>query len=293
MLNSPVAKPVRSSFWIQSNRHIVKITPDTYTEHLGGNRFRTRIYATNQYAQGLRKNYRFLWEAIHAFDMRFANRFMPAWNMGFDTFQPDETASNDTYIQQDNATTNFGSSTTLSIGEVTGATGARQKGLIKFDFSTIPAGSTLDVNGTVFTIKTAFTASETNASTVSMYQLLRDWVELQATYNIWKTANNWTTAGAAGDGTDADLTNAWGSYSITAGELLNVTKTITVNATGLAVLQNMVNGSVANYGMLFDTPTTNCSHIYYSSGAATAGNRPKLDMTYALPAGGFFPFFFA
>jgi hypothetical protein len=40
-----------------------------------------------------------------------------------------------------------------------------------------------------------------------VHQLLRtDWVEGQATWNIYKTSNNWSTAGAAGAGTDYSST---------------------------------------------------------------------------------------
>lgn len=283
--------PIRRSLMIPAKNRIVKLTPNSCTELIEGRKYKASIYSNNQFAQLLKKNYRNVWEMAHWFDMKFANKFMPAWNLGFDSYssQPDETTGIDSYMAQDSATTNFGTNTTLIIGEDTGAASARKNGLIKFDISSIPSNATLDTNGSVFTIKTSAAASETNNSNVSMYQLLRDWIETEATWNIWKTSNNWTTAGAGGDGTDADLTNSWGSYSIANTEAANVTKTITINTTGLAVFQTMVAGSVANYGWTFKSDVLNCSHSYYSSGAVTAGNRPKLDVTYtASGSSGFF-----
>lgn len=48
---------------------------------------------------------------------------------------------------------------------------------------------------------------QTTAKDVSIYNCLRtDWSESQATWNIYKTSNNWTTAGCSGAGTDYDST---------------------------------------------------------------------------------------
>ena len=54
----------------------------------------------------------------------------------------------------------------------------------------------------------------TSVQTFSLRRLLRNWVEAQATWNIYSTDNNWSTAGATSDGNDrssgvsATLTNS-------------------------------------------------------------------------------------
>jgi len=63
--------------------------------------------------------------------------------------------------------------------------------------------------GTITAIKLYVWAHdiETTAKDVSIYNCLRtDWVESEATWNIYKTGNNWTTAGCSGAGTDYDST---------------------------------------------------------------------------------------
>lgn len=105
--------------------------------------------------------------------------------------------SADTSIRQFHATTNYGSNTSVTIE--TTSDGA----LYKFDLSSI-AGAT--VSSATFTVNQVTRGGSHN---ITAYRLLRtDWVESQATYNIYKTSNNWGTAGALNTSTDYTTTNS-------------------------------------------------------------------------------------
>jgi len=97
--------------------------------------------------------------------------------------------------------------------------------LLEFDISAMPVGAT--ISSAVMSLYYASAAAGTPAGrTYTASRLLRrDWVAAQATYNIYKTDSNWTTAGAGSDGNDytsADAIDAtmpatgnWCNWTIT------------------------------------------------------------------------------
>jgi len=117
----------------------------------------------------------------------------------------------DTYLDFGASTTNYGTSTVFSVSSPGDSTDKRA--LLKFDISSIPGGVSLISADMVFNCST--TAGGTR--TLQFFRILRsDWEEAQATNTIYKTANNWTTAGAAGNGTDYQLSpKIAANYSLT------------------------------------------------------------------------------
>lgn len=285
-LNNPlVGWVMRRMLWIPDKHPILKVTPDSYHVLLPDGKVKATIYATNQYAQALHKNAKLLWESLHWWDMTFANRFVPAWNVGFDTYtsQPDGTAGMDTYIVSSEPTNNKGAIAELYSGELSGGSGVYRT-LIKFDFSSIPASAATE-SGTLSLWQASDFAN--NARTHRFYRQKRDWVESQATWNIWKTSNNWSTAGGF-HADDCEQTEI-ASRSMTATET-NAEKQWTNFSTTL--LNEMINGTFTNNGFLLKADTESDDlYQYKPSDFATAGERPKMVIVYSLSAGNFFPFF--
>lgn len=274
-LNSPVGAVVRRSLWVPDRRPLIKVTPESYHVLLPDGRVRAILHATNQHAQALQKNYRYMWEVLHWWDLRIANRLLPAWNVGFDSYssQPDGTAGVDTYLHSGSPTTNNGTDTSLRIGEHSAAT-AVFRTLIKFNFSSV----TPPVVTSSIVFSMWLYANEASVSgTFPLYRQKRDWVEDQATWNIWKTSNNWATAGGF-DASDCEQTAVATGITLAAAEGAGEKQWTGWTTTSLDA---MINGTFTNNGFMGKATTeVDNGHVFRSSDYTTAGERPKLAFTY-------------
>ena len=273
LLNSPIlGRDIRAALWIAEDAPIVKITPSVVHEWLGGDKYRATLYSNPQYAEALHRSFGWIWKTAHAWDMLMANRLRPAWNLGFDTYssQPDGTAGIDNFIQQDAATTNNGGNATLTIGEPNTLSNAAQRTLIKFDFTSIPTGSS--VVSATFSLW-QYLDDSSNARTFRGYRQKRDWVEAQATWNIYKTSNNWQAAGGFG-ADDCEQTEIT-SRAMTATEANGEKQWTTWDTTMLSAMFG-ASPTWTNNGFLFRADTElDDRYAYRSSDYATAGERPK------------------
>jgi hypothetical protein len=189
------------------------------------------------------------------------------------TLQPDETSSNDIYIESGAPTTNQNAQTVVSAGEFNAGANITRT-LIKFDLSSIPAGVT--INSAVLSLY-ATTDLSSNARTFRVFRQLRAWVESQATWNIYSTGNNWATAGGFG-ATDCEQTDI-GTRAFTATETLNEFKDFTLTAS--EVQEMITGGGFTNNGFLIKADTeTDDQYLFAGSGNATASLRPKLVIDY-------------
>jgi len=123
----------------------------------------------------------------------------------------------DTKIVKNAATTNYGSNTFFTISNHSTAT---NRSLVSMSISALPAGAT--ISSALFSMyhyRTAY-GGNPNTKIVTLTRVVReDWEEAQATWNIYKTSNNWGTAGCANTTTDIDTS-------------LTATDTFTGTATG-------------------------------------------------------------
>lgn len=191
------------------------------------------------------------------------------------TSQPDDTTGVDARISLTSPTTNYNTDATLAIGDV-GA--VLNRTLIKFDLSTIPAYASI-ISATL----SLWTQSDNsaNARDVKVYRILRNWVEAQATWNIYSTGNSWGTVGCSNSSTDYDGANVWAVTNVGASVADNTEIQWVFTATGLTELRKIINGTNANYGWLMIADTENEDFYYYhSSSGATGGYRPKLVINY-------------
>lgn len=198
--------------------------------------------------------------------------------------QPDATAGIDTYIQSGaSAGNNYGVATTIQVaGDFGGST--IRKGLIKFDFSSIPAGATI-----VSALLTLNLSSELSAAVDPVITFNRSLVA------FFEGVNNGSTPGAGVDGSTYSLRNANGSVAWAGGAggaagsdyASSPTASQTINGTGLytwdvaADVQLFVNGTTNNGWWVINTSAaTNNSKTFTSSDGATPADRPQIVVTY-------------
>src|SRR5205807_3011969 len=95
----------------------------------------------------------------------------------------------DTYLSQTYPTVNYGASQIL-IADGDDVSGFDLASALKWDLSSLPPGSTITAASITFYV--------TNSTTdhFEVYQLLRDWVESQATWNLAATGVSWALPGA-------------------------------------------------------------------------------------------------
>jgi len=187
--------------------------------------------------------------------------------------QPNEAASKDTWIYQFTPTTNYGNGTTLYVNGV--IAGYRKSTLIWFDLSTIDAGAIIDEAKLYLWGAPGGTGV---AGYLDVYRIHSDkatWEELQATWNVYKTANNWTTAGCRSVGNDYfsermahHPTGAIGSDVV-----------IDLDPSVFALLL----GADGNRGLVIHSLDCN-DRAYHSASSATATKYPKLYVQWHMPA---------
>ena len=271
---------IRRGMWIEDREKVVKIAPESVHVLLSDGQVKATFYASKQFSEALRKNFAPLWKAFHTWDMQIANPLVPSLNLGFDTYtsQPDDTTGVDTFIVDSAATTNFdGNAAGLGIGEWNGGAEV-DRTLIKFDLSSIPSTNIVSAATLSLWYKTDWSSNDRSAK---IYRVLKDWVENQATWNIWKTANNWTTAGCSSVGNDYDST-VWATATMSATATVDTELQWIFDATGVAELQKFVNATYSNYGWLMKADTeTNDLWYFHASHGATSGFRPKLVITHS------------
>ena len=159
----------------------------------------------------------------------------------------------DTYIDSTPATSNFGTTTPLIVdGD---PSDDERAALIKWDVSGIPVGSTIS--------SASITLQVTNGSDDSypVHQLLRNWDEGQATWNIWSTGNNWQTSGAQGIN-DRSAT----SLGSTPGSNSTGSESFALNASGLALIADWADGSQNNYGVIIQDYSQTDSYQFQFEG---------------------------
>lgn len=188
----------------------------------------------------------------------------------------DFTGTADTKLSQTNATTNFGTSSSMEITKW--AAGNHTHSIIKFTgLSNIP--NTATVTSVTFGLwLNAGTADTTH--TIDIRRNLRAWVETEATWDVYSTGNSWSTAGGLSDGNDRTGT-ASGQITLdaTTGQYYTVTQT----SGGLVDdVQGWISGSVTNNGWHLERNGTgeDSTSKTVRTREGTNGNKPYLSVTY-------------
>jgi len=194
------------------------------------------------------------------------------------TLQPDNSTSADTYIGDTFPTTNSDGNGSLGVGERTGGA-VVTRFVIKFDLSSLP--DNILISSAVLSLKIQQDLSD-NARSFKIYRLKKAFVASQATWNIYSTGNNWTTAGGF-NAADCEQT-AIGSADMTATETIDTVKDFALTPTTKSGLD------LGNGWLIKADTESDDAWQFYSSDNATASYRPKLVITYTLLPSGFLTF---
>ena len=182
--------------------------------------------------------------------------------------------ASDTILSQADPTTNYGSDPTgLADGDDPPGSANDKSTLLRWDISSIPAGSTVTASSLTLNI-----TNLTNGS-YPLYGLLRPWIENQATWTSYAAGSDWQTAGAQGS-----LDRNAAAIGVL-GPVGTGLQTITLNAAGVALVQSWVDNPAQNFGLIIADSTTTDGADWDSSEAATASNRPRLTVDYVSPGG--------
>ena len=169
----------------------------------------------------------------------------------------------DSWLDQNNITTNYGGSTVLEIGKT-----LERRGVYWFDVSEIPA--TAIVQSTLFTSNRV--GGDSRTITMTAHQLNNSWVETGTTWTRRDaTPTLWSTAGG-----DFGATLATTTVLASAAYNWNI---------GNAPVQAWVNTPANNFGIILrqNGTTQNKRHQLATKENTTAANRPKLSVTYVVP----------
>jgi RHS repeat-associated protein len=166
----------------------------------------------------------------------------------------------DCFINAGSPTSSFCGGTSLNAG-FDGTSASRA--LAEFNLQAIPSTDTV-LSAKLFLYMGSATTS--NATSLSLYQLTRAWTS-GATWNAYDGTNAWTNPGGDFSGAAAATTNGiaatgqWYTWSPT------------------ALVQGWVNGSIANDGLIVKEPTESTTNVLsFNSGTGT--NPPYLQIVH-------------
>ncbi|HZN94189.1 MAG TPA: DNRLRE domain-containing protein, partial [Myxococcales bacterium] len=142
--------------------------------------------------------------------------------------------------------------------------------LLRFDLSSIPAGATVTAVDLIFRV--------TNTSVAyPIYELRKDFLASQATWNQARSGTSWEQPGAAGT-TDRG-TAVLGTFAPSTGTT-PFTYTLSFTAAGVAAVQGWVSTPASNHGMIISNPTPSNGGNVSSSDDPTPANRPAMRVSY-------------
>jgi hypothetical protein len=183
---------------------------------------------------------------------------------------PAYAGGDDTYLSQSSTGSNFGgASKCLVDGDDPQGTHRDLACLLRWDLSSIPAGSTVTA--------ASITLNVTNASTgsYSVYQVLEPWLEPEATWEVYANALPWGAPGAMGSQDRGTVVLGTIAASKTG------LRTFSLDSAGIAVVQSWINSPQTNHGVIIADGNIRDGADFSSNETTIAENRPKLTVQYA------------
>lgn len=179
------------------------------------------------------------------------------------TAQAEITIADDTNFDEANPDTNYVSNQDYEISNY--SAGNEERPIIKFDLSSIPAGSNIIQAVLEFDM---YAAGDLNAAQICA--VTNSWTADEATWNSRKTGVAWDTAGG-----DYRATPEW------SGEIL-YTSAQKFRPDITSLVQEWVDGSLDNNGVIMIAPNVSLGDEakFWSMNAVTSSNRPRLFVQY-------------
>ena len=187
----------------------------------------------------------------------------------------DYSGTEDCEMRQLSATTNNGSAIDMEVGKWVSGSDEVSVLLSFSGLSNIDSGEL--VSDAVISL---YRTGHIGTHSIDSFRLLRDWVEAEATWNIWATSNNWTTAGAL----HADDRSASSGTSASWGTADDEYKEVT-SAQLIADTEDFIDGTYSNYGWNLEITGAVSGHTSYlnASDITDTDQRPYITVTHSTP----------
>jgi hypothetical protein len=181
----------------------------------------------------------------------------------------------DTHIREANATTNYGSDTTIEINRWNTNDTAHAVARFTGVPAVIPTSATIN-SVTMTCYISSWNGTDTNFNT-GWYELKRAFVDTQATWNIYSTGNNWQTAGGFGANDAGGLLTSYVTGPVTAGN----PATFPTSAELVTYVQTCVAAAADPQFIAQRIDDTPFVSMYLVSANGTAGQRPILTVDWS------------
>lgn len=201
---------------------------------------------------------------------------------------PQDGEGKDAPIRSLLATTNYGSSADLNVGDSDVAADIWRT-LIFFDLTSIPTAATVISASLSLWLSYIGSHAASNNRTLKIYHVDsdRDWVEGEATWTIWKTDSNWTTAGCGSVGNDYNSSSVAEHAMVAVGTPDAANSEHAFPFTDLTLLQTAISTPATNQGILLRAETeSDDKYLFHSSDGGTSAYYPQLTVEYTLPTTG-------
>ncbi len=171
----------------------------------------------------------------------------------------------DARINSQDPTANYGATGILRIDGTPDAAA-----LLRWDLGSIASG------GTIEAVAMSVHVDNPSIDGFEIYELKRDWVEREVSWNESSLGNSWQLAGALGEGDRGSTVLG----TLEASEIGPAT--IQFNSAGVAVVQSWIDDPALNFGIIIQDYENAIDRADLSSReVTTAANRPKLEVTVA------------
>ena len=185
----------------------------------------------------------------------------------------DFSPSADTWLRESTPAANYGTAQSFILGWDTGAGSGKNRIVLRFDLTSLPAGANITA-ATLTLVKDTASASAVVDGIYYFRRLTQTaWVQLEATWNIYKTGSNWITAGASGDYTTTDQDS--------------VTITAATTSMVFGSLAPLVQEAINNRAEVLDVIIMQAETaqgdflVVWSQDASVSTNRPSLSVTHS------------
>lgn len=278
-------------------RRIVALFPHAYVVANPDGSYTADFRTHDKYAKRIYRAFRPLWHACHAWDLLVANRWQPAWNLGFDTLTtyPDanpETTSVDGFVKRSGVSEAWGA-IRAGAGVASDDSSSLDGTMVRF-----VATAVLDQWDTLARAIALFDTSPLGATAVISAATLSMWLTNKTDtlgdapdLDIYTSTPASNTALVAADYAQLGAVSQTGAAMTYAAMTINAYNDFVFNATGLGNISltgvSKFGLRNANYDVANVAPTwlaTNLSAINCDyADAAGLANDPKLVVTFTLP----------
>ncbi len=145
-----------------------------------------------------------------------------------------------------------------------------QISLVRWDVSTLPAGTVVEDAGLVLNV------ANVSSNSASVYDGLRAWSGVSATWNQAAAGVTWSQPGGQGGGADRSAAPVGSFFGASVGPTA-----VTLTPEGLAMVQRWVSNPSANFGVRLAEVWRADAVVLHSCEAATVAQRPRLDIQHS------------